>query len=150
MKTLFIECRHIMPSGNRCHAAALRDKAYCYFHIKHHQVVEPRKRPGKPMSLPLLVDDASVQLALAMVLREIGSSRLEPARASVLLYGLKIAAQIAKRVANSRPRTVSSPSVTKTANSSDLKKSFPSPRSTVQTATVKEPAQTTSRPVREK
>jgi len=34
---MFNLCRHIMPSGAKCHAPALRGKPYCYYHTRLHR-----------------------------------------------------------------------------------------------------------------
>ena len=37
MSVFSTECRHIMPSGAKCHAMALRAMPYCYFHTRLHR-----------------------------------------------------------------------------------------------------------------
>ncbi len=53
----FIECRHIMPNGRRCRAAALRGKPFCFHHAKLHFRSSFTPKPGKRAQLS--VDDLS-------------------------------------------------------------------------------------------
>jgi hypothetical protein len=88
------ECRHIMPNGNKCRAAALRDKPYCYFHDRTHRITGSRGRTKKqPIQLPILEDRSAIQLALAQILDALAAARIDAKRASLLLYGLQIASQ---------------------------------------------------------
>jgi hypothetical protein len=88
------ECRHIMPSGVKCHAPALSGKPYCYFHTRLHGLAErPAPAPEEPLKLPILEDRSSIQIALTLILDGLSSSQLDPKRAGLLLYGLQIASQ---------------------------------------------------------
>lgn len=105
---MFKECHHILPSGDRCHAAALRNRPYCYFHNKLHRVSRPSART-KAIPLPPIEDDRSLKLALAQVLRALNSPSLDVRRARLMLYGLQIAAQVTARSSHPTPsRTVRS------------------------------------------
>ena len=33
---MYIECRHILPNGRKCHSPALRGKPFCFHHAKLH------------------------------------------------------------------------------------------------------------------
>jgi hypothetical protein len=47
------ECRHILPSGYKCTALALRGKYYCYFHTRLHTLAaKPALAPDEPLKLP--------------------------------------------------------------------------------------------------
>jgi hypothetical protein len=103
---MFRECRHIMPSGARCHSPALREKPYCFYHMKLHrleveetapQSSKNRKKRDTPLEITTVEDPGAVQLALTRVLDAIASERLDPRRAGQLLYGLQIAASLAMR-----------------------------------------------------
>ena len=95
---MFKECRHIMPSGAKCKSPALRDMYFCYFHTSLHRFGEAARRPdNEPLQIPALEDSSAVQLALTQVLDALGSSRLDPRRAGLFLYGLQIASQLAAR-----------------------------------------------------
>ena len=98
----FRECRHIKTDGKKCHSPAMRGSAYCYFHSR------PRRR--LPASKPLAANSAgkapeqlidtsrigthgSIHDAITQVIGALGSSRMTPRRAAVLLYGLQVAAR---------------------------------------------------------
>ena len=115
------ECRHIHVNGTKCHAAALRNKAWCYFHQaiyreriqarqyrSSHQRTSsttlapaqdygciPVNEPAAPQTivLPLIEDISSIQLAISRILHAIVADTIDPKRAGLLLYGLQIAAQ---------------------------------------------------------
>jgi len=90
-------CRHIMPNGNRCHSPALRGKHFCYFHTRlHARAAEKPSNPDQPLEFPVLEDPSAIQVALAEVLNRLGSAKLDPRRAGLLLYGLQIASQNVK------------------------------------------------------
>ncbi len=66
---MFIECRHIMPRGVKCKAAALRDRPYCYFHEKLHDYTLDGLRDGKgAFCLPSLEDACGIQMALMQIM----------------------------------------------------------------------------------
>jgi len=71
---VYIECRHIFSSGNKCHSPSLRDKHYCYFHANLHQLVKPGSKTGElGLRLPALEDRRSIQIALTQVLEELAA-----------------------------------------------------------------------------
>ena len=87
-----------MPNGSRCHSPALKGMPYCYFHQRLHRLAAGHSRaPEEPITLPFMEDRSAVQIALAQVLNALGSARLDPRRAGLLLYGLQIAAQNVKQ-----------------------------------------------------
>ena len=49
-EVMYNECRHIKDDGQRCHAAALKTKPYCFFHMKfdrmHRRDSALRPQPG--------------------------------------------------------------------------------------------------------
>jgi hypothetical protein len=88
------ECRHIMPNGRQCESPALRGTPYCYFHTRLHRLAAaPPTAPDAPLKFPILEDRSAIQLALAQVFDALGSSRIDPRRAGLYLYGLQIASQ---------------------------------------------------------
>jgi hypothetical protein len=92
------ECRHIMPTGAKCHSPALRGKPYCYFHIRRHTLPRrPAPTPEEPLQFPDLTNPGNIQTALTQVLDALGSSRLAPRQAGLLLYGLQIASHNCER-----------------------------------------------------
>jgi hypothetical protein len=87
-------CRHIMPNGTRCHSPALRGTHYCYFHTRLHHIAAEKSNDGdEPIKIPVLEDRSAIQIALAQVLNGLASSKLDPRRAGLFLYGLQIASQ---------------------------------------------------------
>ena len=81
-----------MPSGNRCHAAALRNMPYCYFHTRAHRFAAAKPAPrDEPLKLPVLEDRSAIQLALAQVLDALAGKRIDTKQAGLFLYGLQIA-----------------------------------------------------------
>jgi hypothetical protein len=67
---MFQECRHIMPSGLRCHSPALRDEFFCYYHSSLQRSTAPK---GK-------FDDQSLQFPRSRIQ---APSRLRSPRSSV-------------------------------------------------------------------
>jgi len=96
---MFVECRHIMPTGRKCHSPALRGKAFCFFHARLHFRRPAAASPGK---LPHTgIED--LHTAVARVLTALASPLTDPRRAGVLLYGLNIAAGLSKHTAAPEP-----------------------------------------------
>jgi len=91
---MYYICRHIMPSGAKCDAPALRGKPFCYFHARLHRFAgAPTSNPDGNLKLPVLEDRCAIQHALAQVLDGLCSSRLDPRRAGLALYAIQIASQ---------------------------------------------------------
>ena len=99
-----------MPNGKKCHSMALRNLPYCYFHNRLHRLAlekiatdkgenaktEKKKKnkniPEKNLlELPVPEDQSAIQMSVGMVLKALGSDRLEPKYAGLFLYGLQIA-----------------------------------------------------------
>ncbi len=93
---MYSECRHIMPSGRKCHSPALRNQPYCYYHQNLHRYSNP-PNPDKLAVFPI-EDVRGIQIALTQVLAALNSPYMDNRRAGLLLYGLQIAAQLAKHV----------------------------------------------------
>jgi hypothetical protein len=95
---------HLKTSGARCHSPALRDMPYCYFHATIHLMANCKNRPANaPLQIPLLEDAGAIQIALLQVVDALGSSRLDPRRAGLLLYAIQIAAQVIPRPTAEKP-----------------------------------------------
>jgi hypothetical protein len=96
---MFNECRHILTSGHRCKAAALRGQAFCYYHTasRRYTNVAASSTSADPLLLPSIEDTAGVQLALNQVLRGLGAHRIDRGHAGVFFYGLQIAARLARK-----------------------------------------------------
>jgi hypothetical protein len=89
---MFQECRHIMPSGAKCHSPAMRGMAYCFFHAPGRRPAQGQSRVHKKsLKLPALVDRNAIQIALGQVLDAIDSSTISAKSAGQLLFGLRIA-----------------------------------------------------------
>jgi hypothetical protein len=96
-------CRHIFHDGHRCGSPALRgDRTFCFYHRS-----TPRPNPPLPsidpevkfagpsfaeLLLPLPEDRAAIQTCIGMVMRAIGSAKIDIRRANALLYSLQLAA----------------------------------------------------------
>jgi len=88
---MFKTCHHVMPNGLRCQSPAMRGYAFCYYHGR--RASGHKDRPNKThIELPDLLDRTGIADALRQILRALGSNRLSPRRASILLYGLQMAA----------------------------------------------------------
>lgn len=89
---MFNECRHIKSDGKRCHAAALRGKPYCFFHMKFDRI-HKRER----IEMPPIEDSTSILLAIGQVIRLLNYETVDCKRAGLMLYGLQIASGVAAR-----------------------------------------------------
>ena len=91
----FIECRHIMTTGRKCRAAALRGKPFCFHHAKLHFRNSSTRRPS---TAQVRLDDLrGLRKAVAMALEALSSPLVDTRRAGLLLYGLHLAAHLSKR-----------------------------------------------------
>jgi hypothetical protein len=117
---MYYLCRHIMPNGARCQSPALLDKPYCYFHHRLHRLSKvPAPKAGEGLKIPVIEDRCAVQLAVAQVLDALGSSRLDPRRAGLYLYGIQLASQNVNR--NAAIRTLYPvESMSQTRNGEDM------------------------------
>jgi hypothetical protein len=108
-----------MPSGNKCHAAALRGTPYCYFHTRVHHLAKPKPElKNAPLKLPVLEDRSAIQLALSQILDAFASARIDSKQAGLLLYGLQIASTNISGGASVPPDTVMN--ITRTRNGGEL------------------------------
>ena len=86
------ECHHILPSGKKCRAVALRGKFYCYHHIGP---ARKRERPARPsnstLNLPVLDSPAAIEQVAVTVVDALANGTLDPKRARLLLSGLRLA-----------------------------------------------------------
>jgi len=103
---MFNECRHILTSGNKCKAAALRGQAFCYFHTAARRYTSISTTSAEPLLLPPTEDTAGVQIAINQVLRALASHRIDRRKAGVYFYGLQIAARLARKSDNKPTATV--------------------------------------------
>jgi hypothetical protein len=86
-----------MTDGSKCHAIAMRDKPYCFYHMRLHRVMgsamKPSKSKERTFDFTFPDSKASIQLAIFQVMKALGSSEISPKRASSLLYSMQIASQ---------------------------------------------------------
>src|SRR5271165_2635055 len=86
-------CHHVMESGFCCQSPALRDRRYCYSHLRlrgqrlrmAHAIA--RRQPYR-FDLHALDDLFAVQAAVEHVARALGAGLLERRQAGTLLYAL--------------------------------------------------------------
>ncbi len=108
-------CRHIKTNGLQCQSPALTGGPWCYFHSRLHQSHQnfrytPQTRgyliPGQHIELCALEDRESVQSALSIVINALATGKLEPRRATALLYGLQLAGSNAARISSPIARDI--------------------------------------------
>jgi hypothetical protein len=87
-------CHHVMESGFYCQTPALRDRRYCYSHLRlrgqrlRMARAIARRQPYR-FDLPALDDLFAVQAAVEHVARALGAGLLERRQAGTLLYALQ-------------------------------------------------------------
>jgi hypothetical protein len=109
-----------MPNGKRCHSPLLRGTNYCYFHTGLHRLAADKNPAAEAtIKIPVLEDRSAIQIALAQVLNGLASSKLDPRRAGLFLYGLQIASQNVEREEDILPSSTV-PSLTHTSEGEDL------------------------------
>jgi len=95
-------CTHIKTNGTQCGCPALRERRFCYFHEKWQgqQIALKAEQPSEPLTLtmPLLEDGDSVQIALMQVIRLIAAGQLDPKTARLLLSALQAASLNLRRM----------------------------------------------------
>ena len=92
------ECRHIMPSGARCHSPAMRGMAYCFNHApERRNALGQTRAHKKPLKLPALVDPRAIQTAIGQVFDAMTTSKINSRTAGQLLFGLQIASDNFRR-----------------------------------------------------
>lgn len=92
-------CQHIKTNGQQCGSPALRNRTSCYFHINWGQscylkINEASYNPSlaaAALTMPVLEDYESIQIAIMQVLRKLTTGHLDRKTAGLLLYGLQIA-----------------------------------------------------------
>ena len=95
---MFNECRHILTNGHKCKAAALRGKAFCYYHTATTAAYATTSTAAvDPLLIPTIEDTGGVQVAINQVFRALASRRIDRRQAGVYFYGLQIAARLAQK-----------------------------------------------------
>lgn len=131
-----ITCRYIRTNGARCGSPALSGRTMCYHHGKvahHHRGLDPQPAAEAPailhpissadriqrdpilaepvatplqLDFPPLEDRDSIQLALSMVITAMAHNRIDPRRATAMLYGLQVASANCRHIAPEVPANV--------------------------------------------
>ena len=88
-------CQHLKVNGTQCGSPALREQRYCYFHKdwrRKRLQINAKIRPGQgAVTLPVLEDADSIQVALVQVMRLLISAQIDHRTAGLLLYALQTA-----------------------------------------------------------
>ncbi len=94
---LYPECRHIMTSGKKCEAPALKGGHFCFYHNRLHVDAKKPVTPMDSIEIPVIEDHCTLRLVLAQVLKQLVNGNIDRHRAGLLLYGLQIAEQTVDR-----------------------------------------------------
>lgn len=103
---MYNECRHIMPSGSKCHSPALTGKPYCYYHANLHRRSGAAGRTTTKLPVPQIEDARGIQLTLQQVLAAVESPFIHPRAIGHTLYGLQLAIQLLDRAKAPEPANV--------------------------------------------
>ena len=103
---MFKECRHILPGGYKCKAAALNGQAFCYYHTASRRYAAIRTTSVDPILLPSIEDTSGVQIAINQVLRALASKKIDRRQAGIFFYGLHLAARLARKSGEKPTETV--------------------------------------------
>lgn len=94
-------CHHIKINGTQCGSPALRDENYCFFHMQWRQksveinLTVPLE--SRCVTMPMLEDGNSVQMALVEVMRLLMTQQIADRTGALLLHALRTAAYNLKR-----------------------------------------------------
>jgi len=89
---MYMECRHIMPSGLRCKSPALRGGLFCYYHSHIHIHRANPDNNDASLELPTPEDAHAIRLSVGRINQAVISGLLDLEKAAALFQGLKIAA----------------------------------------------------------
>jgi len=87
-------CQHIKVNGTQCGSPAMRDRSYCYFHMRWHRKgrqVNAFLQKQEILVLPTLEDANSIQVGLAEIMRQLATKMIDHRTAGLLLYAVQIA-----------------------------------------------------------
>lgn len=95
-------CHHANDNGTLCRSAAVTDRDYCWFHLRHRgnrmRMAQARARNQRcPLSLPPLENMHAVQSALTQVMQALEADMIDPKRAQCIVSVLRVAANNLKR-----------------------------------------------------
>ena len=95
---MYIECRHVLPSGRKCTEGLVRDSQFCYRHRNlHESLYAPPARPGTPFRMPLLEDSHGCLIGVQEVTWAMGDKRIAPNEAGIYLRAITIAKSLIPR-----------------------------------------------------
>ena len=94
---MFQECRHILTSGYKCKAAAIKGKPFCFFHSRARRPPNKTLEENAILLLPSVEDAGGVTIAINQVLRQFGKGNIDGQQAHVFFRGLQIAASLARK-----------------------------------------------------
>ena len=95
-------CVHIKTNGVQCGSPALKGQTYCYFHLQAtalHTYQFGGYENKTPLTLPLLEDAESIQIALQRVTYWLLNGQIDSRTAGLVLYALQTASANLKRAA---------------------------------------------------
>jgi hypothetical protein len=113
---MYNECRHILPSGCKCHSPALTGKPFCYYHANLRRKHSTAGSAAKRLPVPQIEDARGIQLTLQQVLAAVESPFIHRRAIGHTLYGLQLAIQLLGRIQPPAPaevvRTLCNPETT--------------------------------------
>jgi hypothetical protein len=95
--TMNNQCQHLMQSGQRCRAFAMRGEGLCYFHSNLNRM---ERAGARNLSMPFapIQDLYGIQIALTQVFNLINNNYSETDRIGFFLRALELATQVAARI----------------------------------------------------
>lgn len=79
------QCDQIKVNGHKCGSPAMRGAFKCYFHLRPQKIDD--------FQINSITDRVSLQKALTEIFNAILSNKLDPKRASALLYAIQVSRQ---------------------------------------------------------
>jgi hypothetical protein len=97
-------CRHLKEDGAFCQMPALRERNYCFFHLRERgrrlrMAQEAARQRSSPLVLPPFEDMTAVNAGLTLVAVALAFRRIDQRTAGLLLYALQQAASNLKFMA---------------------------------------------------
>jgi hypothetical protein len=96
---MFVECRQIQSSGQKCKSPAVRNTSFCFFHGNVRKLADAPPPPqDTPFVLPFIEDSRGILLAVNQTFQAMGQGRIKRSEAGTYLYGIQIAAKVIARI----------------------------------------------------